>query len=139
MNISNDQYIKDLEQQNGELSDRLALAETKLKSLERRKGTYPVFKLFKRQLKRDLWTIDCEYLTNCDTKKAIIPVIRFTINNPITIDPKEQLIGFQYWRQAINYRWALSGNCKYIDLNLEQVYNIEINSKTGEIVYRVLA
>jgi hypothetical protein len=138
--MSDDQYVKDLEKQHDELMERLAKAESFIKKHCRRKGTYPVFKLIRSKVKRGQWRVDCEYLTNCDCRESIIPTIKYTLNNPLlnmsTGLPKEDVIGFQYWRQPLNYRWALAGMSRYLDLKLKLMVNIDINEKTGEVQYR---
>lgn len=134
--MSNELYIKTLETRNDELMDRISSIETEIKKLKRRKGTYPVFKLIRRKVKRSSWVIDCEYLTNCDCVESIIPVISYSLNHPISIDFPGELIGFQYWRQSINYRWALSGMSHFIDVNLKNVRNIDINPKNGDVKYQ---
>jgi len=137
--MSDDQYVKDLEKQHDELMERLARAETFIKKHCRRKGTYPVFKLIRKKIKKGFWQIDCEYLTNCDCKESIIPTIKYTINNPLlnmsTGEVKDDVIGFQYWRQPLNYRWAVSAMSRYLDLKLKLYSNIDINVKTGKILY----
>jgi hypothetical protein len=138
--MSDDQYVKDLEKQHDELMDRLATAESFIKKHCRRKGTYPVFKLIRKQVKKRCWQIECEYLTNCDCRENVIPTIKYTLNNPLlnmsTGLPKDDVIGFQYWRQPLNYRWAVSGMSRFLDLKLKLMVNIDIDEKTGEIHYR---
>jgi hypothetical protein len=138
--MSDDQYVKDLEKQHDELMERLAKAESFIKKHCRKKGTYPVFKLIRKKVKRGCWQIDCEYLTNCDCRESIIPTIKYTLNNPLlnmsTGLPKEDVIGFQYWRQPHNYRWALAGMSRYLDLKMKLMINIDIDEKTGDVHYR---
>lgn len=130
-----DRYIKELENQNEELMNRLAIAETLIKKINRKKSVYPVFKLIKRQIVSNMWVVDCEYLTNCDDVKLIIPTVKYTLNYHKS--ENGELIGFQYWRQSLNYRWALTGMSKFLDLNLKRVGNIEVDSKTGEVFHPI--
>jgi hypothetical protein len=132
--MTDQKYVEDLEKRNDELMDKLASAESQLRKIGRKKGTYPVFKLLRTKIKRATWIIDCEYLTNCDCVASIIPTITYAAKNPKEDDG--ELVGFQYWRQSINYRWALAGMSRYLDMNLKPVYNIEINTKTGDIYYK---
>ena len=137
--MSDDQYVKDLEKQHDELMERLAKAESFIKKHCRRKGVYPVFKLLRKKIKRGMWIIECEYLTNCDVREAIIPTIRYTLSHPTTTivgELKDDIVGFQYWRQPLNYRWALAGMSRYLDLSMKLMVSIDIDEKTGEIHYR---
>lgn len=132
-----EKYVSELEIENDALRERLAKAETIILKATRKKGTYPVFKLIKRKITKTKWIIDCEYLTNCDSKENIIKSLKFTINNPVICKEDDgELIGFQYWRQSINYRWALAGLSRYLDMKLQPWYNIEIDPKTGDIFYK---
>lgn len=137
--MSDDQYVKDLEKQHEEIMERLTKAETYIKQFCRRKGTYPVFRLIRKKVKRGCWQIDCEYLTNCDCRESVIPTVKYNLNNPLlnmsTGEPRDDIVGFQYWRQPINYKWALAGMSRYLDLKLKLVTNIDIDEKTGKIRY----
>jgi hypothetical protein len=135
-NMIDEKYVHDLEERNDELMDKLANAESQILKIKRgQKVTYPVFKLCRVKIKRAVWYIAWDYLSNCDCKESVIPTVTYTVNRP-NILSAEKIIGFVYWRQTINYKWALSGMSKFLDLDLNPVYNIEINTKNGDIIYK---
>jgi hypothetical protein len=129
-------YIEELEKQNEELMERLGDAEILLKKLTRKKGIYPVFKIYKVKVKRGLWSAADVFFTNCDNVASIKKCIKYSQEHqPLTREISYDIIGYKYWRQSINYNWALSGMCRFLTPDLKVCYNIEIDTKTGSIVY----
>jgi hypothetical protein len=129
--MPDEDYIRILEEQNASLMEKLAAAETRL---SRRRGTYPLFKITKSKKRKNNWIMEQDFITNCDDPKMIIIIAKYVLNNPPGFEFGKEIIGFQYWRQTINYRWALSGMSKFLDVHLNRVANIDINPKTGKIL-----
>jgi hypothetical protein len=132
----NPKYIEELEKQNFELQELLGNAELTIKKLSRQKGVYPVFKIYKVKIKRGMWSSADIFFTNCDHIDAIKKCIRYSMNHqPLTQEIAYELIGYKYWRQSLNYNWALSGMSRFLNLELKTCYNIEVDTKTGRVIY----
>jgi hypothetical protein len=134
--MSDIEYINRIESQNFELSEKLEKTTRELIKAKRKKGVYPVFKVIGSNV-NGKWITEFDYITNCDSVDIIPNVIKFTLaqNKSDKPEKKENIIGFCFWRQSVNYRWALFGMRKFYDMCLKRVNNIEIDPETGKPVY----
>lgn len=130
-------YIKGLEDQNEELQNKLAEAELKVRKFCRKKPLLPLFYVFKYKNNKK-WYLMNEFVTVCTDAKEIEKTIKYNSERDyigLLRLPNIELVGFQYWKQTVNYRWALSGLSNYYDINFKKIPNIKVDDVTGEVFY----